>query len=144
LSTINTVKHTLLTEDLDLTFDNGKEWSWKTARQRVYKLDNGIVVTTTGLQPMGMFEEVADWGNNRFGTPFITPILIPLITRQDCNFRIVQGKIEINLTDKLYATAKMGLDQSGSPATCPGTNNYYLELKWRDPQGQARIAILPY
>jgi hypothetical protein len=144
LYTIPSVTQTIFSGDLDLTFDNGKEWSWKTARQRVYRQDNGIVITTTGLQPQGIVKNVADWGNNRYGTPFLTPILIPLISRQDCNFRIVQGKIEIILTDKLYATAQMGLNQSGSPATCPGSNNYYLELKWRDYNGLARIALLPY
>ncbi len=143
LSSHSDITHTIFSEDLDITFDNGKEWSWKTARNRVYTESNGIVITTTGTYAGGNLRGIADWGNNRFGNPFLTPILIPLVIRQDCNFRVVEGKIEIILTDRLYATAKLGLDSGGNPVSCPDSS-YYLELYWRDSQGSRRVARLPY
>lgn len=143
LSSHSDITHTIFSEDLDITFDNGKEWSWKTARNRVYTESNGIVITTTGTYAGGNLRGIADWGNNRFGRPFLTPILIPLVIRQDCNFRVVEGKIEIILTDRLYATAKLGLDSEGNPVSCPDSS-YYLELYWRDSQGSRRVARLPY
>lgn len=143
LSSHSDITHTIFSEDLDITFDNGKEWSWKTARKRVYTESNGIVITTTGTYAGGNLRGIADWGNNRFGNPFLTPILIPLVIRQDCNFRVVEGKIEIILTDRLYATAKLGLDSGGNPVSCPDSS-YYLELYWRDSQGSRRVARLPY
>jgi len=143
LSSLSNITHTIFSGDFDITFDNGKEWSWKTARKRVYHQNNGIVITTTGTHAGGNLRGIADWGNNRFGSPFLTPILIPLVIRQDCNFRVVQGKIEIILTDRLYATAKLGLDHAGNPISCP-ESSYYLQLYWRDNQGSARVAFLPY
>ena len=144
LYAVPNITHTIFSDDIDVLFDNGKEWSWKTARKRVYRQDNGLVITTTGTHSGGRITGICDWGNNRFGHPFLTPILIPLVSRQDCNYRIVQGKIEIILTDLLYATAKLGLNESGSPISCPGTNNYWMELLWRDPRGLQRVSRLPY
>lgn len=144
LSPHSNITHTIFSADLDLTFDNGKEWSWKTARKRVYHKDNGIVISTTGTHAGGDLDDIADWGNNRFGRPFLTPILLPLVARQDCSFRVVEGKTEIILTDRLYATAKWGLDWKGNPVSCRPDSSYYMEMLWRDYQGSARIARVPY
>lgn len=144
LDDISKVTHTIFSADIDVFFDNGKDWSWKTARQRVYRQDNGIVITTTGTHAGGDITGIGYWGNNRYGNPFITPILIPLESRQDCNYRVVNGKIEIILTDRFYATAKLGLNESGNPIGCPGTSNYWLEVVWRGINGDRRTIRLPY
>jgi hypothetical protein len=144
LATLSDVTHTAWSDDLDIIFDNGKEWSWKTARKRVYRDLNGLNITTTGTHAGGNIGGIADWGNNRFGHPFTTPILLPLISREDCNYRVIEGKYEIILDGLVYATAKLGLNESGNPISCPGANNYWLELLWRDPSGARRVLRLPY
>jgi len=144
LASVSNVTHTILSDDIDIIFDNGKEWSWKTARKRVYRQDNGIVIFTTGTQSGGGIIGIGDWGNTRAGQPFLTQILLPLESREDCNFRVVRGKIEIILTDRLYATGNLGRDETGSPISCPGANSYWLELTWRDPTGTRCVLRLPY
>jgi hypothetical protein len=144
LSSLPNVAHTLYSDNIDVTFDNGKEWSWKMSRKKVYRQQSGITVTTTGYQTAGDLDGIGIWGNNRFGHPFLTPILIPLVSRQDCNYRVVSGKIELILTGKLYATAKLGLNESGSPINCPGVNNYWLEVIWIGPTGDRRVLRHPY
>lgn len=143
-TTSTTVTHSVFSDDIDITFDNGKEWSWKTSRKRVYRQNNGLVITTTGTQVADNITGIADWGNTRNGQPFLTPILQPMERRQDCNFRIVSGKIEIILTGRLYATGYLGRNESGNIISCPGSSNYWLELTWRDIKGTRCILRLPY
>jgi len=112
-------------------------------RKRVFSVNNGLVITTTGTHTEGATTGIAEWGFNRFGNPFITDILQPLIVRQDCGFRLVSGKVHHG-TNLFNAAVTFGLDATGAPTTCPGNGNYYYKITWTGPSGIPRVIILPY
>lgn len=138
------ITHTITSSDMSITFDNGQERHWNVARRRVFTYNNGIVLTSTGTSAQGSFQNVAEWGSNRFGNPFITYTTQPLVIRQDCGFRLVSGKVA-HSTNLFNSTVTFGLDASGLPAlTCPSTGNYFMKINWTGPSGLPRMVILPY
>lgn len=143
LATTGSVTHTITSNNMSLVLDNGNQRNWNVARKRVFSYQNGIVITTTGMHTSGLTTGISEWGTNRFGNSFTTAIAQPMIIRQDCNFRLVSGKIN-HWTHLFNATALFGLDASGNPTTCPGTNPYYLKIEWRGPSNIQRTVILPY
>ncbi len=143
LPTLGTVTHTITSNLMSVTFDNGTQRDWQVARRRVFSLNNGIVITTSGTHTEGATTGIAEWGTNRFGNPFTTAIIQPLLIRQDCNFRLVSGKVA-HSTNLFNAAVTFGLDATGSTASCPGTGNYYFKITWTGPSGIARVVILPY
>ncbi len=143
LPTLNTITHTITSSNMSITFDNGQQRNWQVARQRVFSFNNGVVITTTGTHTEGTTTGVAEWGSNRFGNPFKTSITQPLLIRQDCNFRLVSGKVA-HATNLFNAAVTFGLDATGAATSCPGTGSYYLKITWTGPSGIARIVILPY
>ncbi len=143
LPTLTTITHAITSSNMSVTFDNGSQRNWQVARQRVFTYNNGIVITSTGTQTVGGVTGVAEWGTNRFGNIFTTRIAQPLVVRQDCNFRLVSGKVEHAATI-FNASATFGLDAAGNPASCPGPGNYYMKIEWTGPAGIPRVVILPY
>jgi hypothetical protein len=143
LSGAGVITHTITSSNMSVTFDNGNIRTWQVARKRDYTYNNGIVITTTGMHTNGATTGIAEWGNNRFGNPFTSAIAQPLIIRQDCNFRLVSGKIN-HWSSLFNATVLFGLDAAGNPTGCPGTGDYYLKIEWTGPTGIRRTVILPY
>lgn len=143
LPTLASITHTTTSSNMSVTFDNGSQRTWQVARQRVFTYSNGIVITTTGTHSEGGTTGIAEWGTNRFGNTFTTAITQPLVIRQDCNFRLVSGKVAHAATH-FNATATFGLDASGNPTSCPGLGVYYMKIEWTGPAGIPRTAILPY
>lgn len=129
LANLGSITHTI-SDNFTITFADNLIRSWQVAKQRVYTYNNGIVLTTTGTHSDGTYNNIAEWGTNRFGTSFISLITVPKVFRQDCDFRLVSGQNQILLSDSLNSMITYGLDQSGSPTGCPGTGNYYLEVVW--------------
>jgi len=138
-----TITHTITSNNMSVTFDNGAQRTWQVARKRVFSFNNGLVITTTGTHTEGATTGIAEWGFNRFGNPFITDILQPLIIRQDCGFRMVSGKVH-HITNLFNASVTFGLDANGNPTGCPGMGNYYYKITWTGPSGIPRVIILPY
>lgn len=144
LQALGTITHTVTSSDMSVTFDNGQQRNWNVARRRVFTYNNGIVISCTGTSTQGSFQNVAEWGTNRFGNPFITYTTQPLVIRQDCGFRLVSGKLA-HSTNLFNSTVTFGLNSAGMPATtCPSTGNYYLKVNWTGPSGLPRMVILPY
>ena len=144
LPTLNTITHTITSSNMSVTFDNGSQRNWQVARQRVFTYNNGIVVTINGMHTDGTITGIAEWGTNRFGHAFITAITQPLVLRQDCNFRLVSGKVHHVSSNVFDATVTFGLDAAGNPTGCPGLGNYYMKIEWTGLLGVAHTAILPY
>ena len=143
LTGAGTITHTIKSSLMNITLDNGAKRTWQVARRRVYSLDNGMVISTTGTYSEGAITGISEWGSNRFGTAFTTSILQPMIIRQACNYRLVNGKIAH--TTKLYnATVNFGLDSSGAAISCPSNKAFYLKITWRGPSRIERIVNLPY
>lgn len=139
----STITHTISSTGMSVTLDNGQQRSWNVARRRVYSYNNGIVISSTGTSTQGSFQNVAEWGTNRFGNPFYTYSIQPMVIRQDCGFRLVSGKVALS-TNLFNATMTYGLDAAGMPTSCPATGNYYLRVNWTGPSGLPRVVILPY
>lgn len=143
LAGAGTITHTVASNNMAVTFDNGSERTWQVAKRRLFTFNNGIVITTTGTYSQNGKTGIAEWGDNRFGNPFITIISQPLVIRQDCSFRLVSGKVA-HETNLFNATVLFGLDASGNPSPCPGPGFYYFKINWTGPSGLIRTVILPY
>jgi hypothetical protein len=133
-----------ISDNFSVTFSDNEVRSWQTSKQRVFTYNNGIVFSTTGTHSDGTNNNVAEWGTNRFGTAFESLISVPKVFRQDCDFRLVSGQNVILRSDSLNSTITYGLDATGSPTSCPGSGNYYLEIVWTFPNGKTLPIILPY
>jgi hypothetical protein len=143
LPILTTITHTITSSNMSVTFDDGSQRTWQVARQRVFTYSGGVVVTVTGMQASGGITGIAEWGTNRFGSPFTTAITQPLVFRQDCSFRLTAGKVA-HVTNNFNSTVTFGLNATGNPTTCPGTGTYYMKIVWTGPLGVAHTAILPY
>ncbi len=143
LASTGTITHTISSNNMSVTFDNGSQRTWQVSKQRVFTYDNGIVITTTGTYNDGTNNDIAEWGTNRFGNAFASRITSAMIVRQDCNFRLTSGQITHEKLDKTIVVT-FGLDSSGSPTSCPGSGNYYFKAAWTDAKGNAKSVILPY
>lgn len=142
LPNLQSVVHTITSDNMSITFDDGSQRSWHVAHKRAFTYNNGIVLTASGTGVTGGISNAAEWGTNRFGNGFTTSITQPLVFRQDCNGRLTAG--EVKHQGFATATATFGLNASGAPTTCPGTGSYYYKLVWTGPAGNSVSVILPY
>lgn len=132
LATIDSVEHKIDDTNMSITFDNGAQRTWETHFTRVFKYDNGIVISTTGNIS----------GKNRFNDDFTCTILQPLVVKQNCNFRLVSGQAQ-HTGPKLSATITFGLDVNGNPVnSCPLL--FYLKVVFTGSNGNTVSYLLPY
>jgi hypothetical protein len=143
LPILGPITHTITSSSMSITFDDNTQRVWQVAKQRVFTYNNGIVITTTGMHTDGTNLHIAEWGINRAGHAFTTSTLEPLVIRQDCNFRLVSGKVAHSLPH-VNASVTFGLDINGNPTSCPGTGYYYFKLVWAGGTGNTHSIILPY
>lgn len=143
LATLGTITHTITSNGMTVTFDNGSQRSWQIARQRAFTYDNGVVITETGLHTEGNVTGISEWGTNRFGNAFTTAIVTPLVVKQSCDFRLTGGSV-LHTTPAFTAAATFGLDASGNPTSCPGTGHYYMQIAWAGNGGNSHTILLPY
>ncbi len=143
LATLGTITHTITSDGITITFDNGQQRVWHISKKRVFTYDNGIVITTTGTYADGTDNNIAEWGTNRFGNTFKSLITEPKVFRQDCDFRLTGGQNTV-ITDNGTSVITYGLNANGDPAGCPGTGTYYYKLVWTGVNGNTYTTIRPY
>jgi hypothetical protein len=144
LASLNTITHTITSNNMTVTFDNNTSRYWQVARQRVFTYNGGnVMITVTGTHAQGGITGIAEWGTNRFGHPFTTAITQPLIFKFDCSFRLGAGKVTHN-TAVFNASVTFGLDASGNPTGCPGANPYYMKIVWTGMGNIPHTIIWPY
>jgi hypothetical protein len=144
LASLNTITHTITSNNMTVTFDNNTQRTWQVARQRVFAYNGGnVMITVTGTHSQGGITGIAEWGTNRFGNTFTTAISQPLISKFDCSFRLGAGKVTHN-TAMFNASVTFGLDANGNPAGCPGANLYYMKIVWSGPANIPHTIIWPY
>jgi hypothetical protein len=143
LSSLRTITHTISSNNMLITFDDGSQRTWQVARKRVFTYNNGIVITITGNHTDGTNTNIAEWGTDRFGKAFATSITQPLVIRQECDFRLTAGEIK-HSRPSTSSTVTFGLDANGNPTTCPGQGSFYYKVSWTGPGGRTYSAILPY
>lgn len=141
LGKISSVTHTVTSDDMSITFDNGSKRTWHVARQRVYTVVNqNFVITTTGLHTDGGTSGIAEWGANRWGNPFVAQITEGLVIDQGCSWRLTKGEVKV-IRPEVTTTITFGLDVNGNATTCPD-GSYYFKLVWQ--AGKTYTFILPY
>ena len=143
LPNLGTITHAITSSNMSITFDNNSQRTWQVAKQRVFSYNNGVVITTTGTHTDGSVTGIAEWGLNRFGHAFASSIVVPLVIRQDCSFRLVSGEVK-HTTPLVTAIATFGLNATGTPTSCPGTGHYYFEVVWTGANGNSLTVIMPY
>ena len=143
LPTEGTITHTITSENMKVSFDNGTARSWNIAKQRVYTYNNGAVLTITGTHTEGDETSIAEWGINRRGFAFKTSTVVPVVVKQSCNFRITGGSVK-HSTEAFTAVATFGLNAGGDLIDCPGTGKFYYKLVWTGTNGGSLSVILPY
>ena len=137
------IVHTVTSDGMTVTFDNGTQRSWKIARIRTFTYDNGIVISVRGIAPALVGTGVAEWGINRFGHEFKNAILEPLVVKQSCDFRLVRGTIQ-HTGFFVTTTTTFGLDAAGDPVTSCPVGPFYLKIVWTGVNGQSHTYIRPY
>ncbi len=142
LASLQSITHTITSSGLEVAFDNGTKRNWQVARKRVFTYSNGIAVSLTGTHSENGKTNITEWGTNRFGRSFTCATLEPVVVRQDCNFRIVSGKVQHD-QPSFTATFTFGLNASGDPTTCPGSGSYYGKLVW-NAGNLNQTLIFPY
>ena len=148
LSGVHSITHTVSSDDMSITFDDGTQRSWHVAKQRVYaaSISNNTIsasVTITGTHTEGNVENIAEWGTNRLGKEFTSSTVQPVVITSDCNFRVVSGEIKHTLPH-VTADATFGLDSGGNPTSCPGTGHYYFKIVFTGTSGNSITLIMPY
>jgi hypothetical protein len=127
---------------MTVTFDNNTQRSWQIAKQRTFTYNNGIVITTVGTHTDGSTTGISEWGINRFGNIFVTAIVQPMVIRQDCDWRLVSGRVTHS---RLAANVDVtfGLDSAGNPVTCP-SGPFYMKIVWTNANNVVRTYIVAY
>jgi hypothetical protein len=137
------IVHTVSSDGMTITFDNGTQRSWKIARKRTFTYDNGVVIAVTGNAPALIGTGVAEWGINRAGHEFVNTILEPLVVKQSCDFRLVSGKIQ-HSGFFVTTTTTFGLDAGGNAITSCPVGPFYYKIVWVGRNGQTYTYIGPY
>ena len=141
LPNVGTITHTIISTNMSITFDDGRQRTWQVAKQRMFTYNNGVVISTTGIHNDATHQGISEWGMNRFGRTFVSVITQPIVIRQDCAFRLVSGQVKLIRPD-VTTVATFGLDANGNATTCPGTGSYYFKLVWT--ADKTYTVILPY
>jgi hypothetical protein len=137
------ITHTITSNNMSITFDDGLTRNWQVARQRVFNYNNGVVITTTGTHTDGSNSGIETWGTTRFGNAFTNSILTPLVIRQDCSYRLTSGVYQ-HVSVLATTVVTFGLDSSGNPTSCPGSGTYYYKAVWTGINGKVKTVIAPY
>lgn len=144
LLSLGTVTHTITSSNMSVTFDDNSQRTWQVAKQRVYSFsNNNVSITITGTHTDGALSNIAEWGTNRFGHPFTSATIEPVIIRSDCNWRVVSGTVKHTIPLGT-ATATFGLDVNGNPTSCPGAGHFYFKVVLTGLSGNSVTVIMPY
>lgn len=139
------VIHSITGVNLSVVYNYTWQSYWQIARQRSYTNNSGmVIVTTSGMDSVGGFAAVSEWGGSRFGNSVIVSVDSPLVINQGCGWRLTGGQIQLHnpagTTSMIY-----GLDSTGAATGCPlaGTP-YFYKLAWSGTGQNPYTAILPY
>ena len=138
------IVHTITSDNMSITFDNGSQRTWSIARQRSFSYSGGIVITETGLHTIGSTTGISEWGTNRFGNSFQTQISQALVVAQSCSWQLTGGQVVVTNAAG-STTVTFGLNSTGQSTSCPiSSGTYYFELVWAGNGGKTYTFILPY
>lgn len=145
LPTRGSITNSITGSNIKVTFDDNTYLTLQEATQRYYTLNNGVVViTTTGTHTEGSVTGVSEWGADGTGINFVTAYTIPLVMKQDCDYRIGNGEATTTKPDG-KSVITFGLDANGVATGCPGTTGiYYFKTDWTGTNGDTSSALAAY
>lgn len=134
-----------ISDALTITFDKGAARTWNVSKHRVFTYNNGIVITSTGTHSDGTNNDIAEWGNNRFGVSYSSRITAPKVIAQSCEYRLVSGQNTFARGDNFTAVVTYGLDANGNPVTSCPSGNFYAKVVWTYiPTGKTGTFLYQY
>jgi hypothetical protein len=138
------IVHTITSDNMAITFDDGSKATWNVARQRTFTYNDGYVITQTGTHASDSLTNVSMWGTDRYGNAFTVDILQPYVVTLSCSWLLTSGEVELSLPH-VTATATYGLNSSGVATGCPVSGYYYYEVSADfTASGKTYTTILPY
>ena len=138
------IVHTVTSNNMVITFDNGAQRTWNVARSRSYSYSSGLVITLTGTHTDGSVTGISEWGTNRFGNSFTTAITQPLVVQQSCSWQLTSGQQTLNNAAG-NTSITFGLDATGAATGCPVQGGfYYFKLVYTSNANKTYTFILPY
>jgi len=136
--------HTVTSDNMVITFDNGAQRTWHVARQRTYTNLNGFAVALSGTHTDGATSGISEWGTNRFGNSFTTVINQALTVQASCGWQLTSGQFTLNNAAG-STSITFGLDVNGNATGCPISGaTYYFKLAYTSNQNKTYTFILPY
>jgi hypothetical protein len=136
--------HTVTSDNMVITFDNGAQRTWHVARQRTYTNLNGFAVALSGTHTDGATSGISEWGTNRFGNSFTNVINQPLTVQASCGWQLTSGQFTLNNAAG-STSITFGLDANGNATGCPISGaTYYFKLAYTNNQSKTYTFILPY
>lgn len=136
--------HTVTSDNMAITFDNGTQRTWHVARQRTYTNLNGFAIALSGTHTDGATSGISEWGTNRFGNNFTTIINQPLTVAASCGWQLTSGQFTLNNAAG-STSITFGLDVNGNATGCPIIGStYYFKLAYTSNANKTYTFILPY
>jgi len=136
--------HTITSNDMAITFDDGSKATWNVARQRTFTYNDGYVITQTGTHASDSLTNVSMWGTDRYGNAFTVDILQPYVVTLSCSWLLTSGEVELSLPH-VTATVAYGLNSGGIATGCPVSGYYYYQVSANfTASGKIYTVILPY
>lgn len=139
-----TIIHEITSPGMSIAFSNNTTRSWQVARRITYSASQGtgIMTTFTGMHSNGTTTNITEWGTDRFGNAFVSSTPVPVVRKQNCNFRITQGQVKhergANTTLVVF-----GLDAQGNPVPVCPNGPLYMSITTTTPSGTNSV-IRPY
>jgi hypothetical protein len=119
-----------ISDSLSIACDKGTVRTWNVSKHRVFVYDNGVKLTTTGTHSDGTYNDIAEWGADRFGVSYSSRITVPKVITQFCGFRLIKGQDTFTRVDHFSAVVTYGLDASGNAVTSCPSGNFYAQVAW--------------
>jgi hypothetical protein len=136
--------HTITSDNMVITFDDGSKATWNVARQRTFTYNDGYVISQTGTHTSGSETNVSMWGTDRYGNAFTVDILQPYVVTLSCSWLLTGGQVQLSLPN-VTATVSYGLNSLGAASSCPVSGYYYYQVSADfTASGKVYTVIVPY
>ena len=144
LGGVSQITHTITSNNMSITFDDGSQRTWSFARQRIFTYSGGLVITENGFHTSGTMTNISEWGTNRFGNSFTAQITTPIVVASTCSWQANSG-VYVLTNNAGVLTLTFGLNSTGQPTGCPVSPSvYYFQLVWAGAGGKTYTFVLPY
>jgi hypothetical protein len=140
----DSIFHTITSNDMAITFDDGSKATWNVARRRAFTYNDGYVISQTGTHASGSLTNISMWGTDRYSNAFTVDILQPYVVTLSCTWLLTSGEVQLSLPN-VTATVTYGVNSGGVATGCPVSGFYYYQVS-ADFTATGRIytVTLPY